>query len=181
MVWCAWEGAQWISEFLTNHSRKVVLNGTCSASVKVTSGVPQGTVLGPPLFLIYINDLPECVNHSEIRLFADDCIVYRCIHNHQDAELLQEDINAIQTWASAWQINFNVSKCCSIHFTQAVTYKMENTYYLYNTPLLSLDHFKYLGITLQFNLRYDRHIQDITAIANCTLGLLRRNVRTSSP
>ena len=90
----------WISEFLTNRSQKVVLNGTCSASMKVTSGVPQGTVLGPPLFLIYINDLPECVNHSEIRLFADDCIVYRCIHNQQDAELLQEDINAIQTWAS---------------------------------------------------------------------------------
>ena len=78
-------------------------------------------------------------------------------------------------------MNFNVSKCCSIHFTQAITYKMENTYYLYDTPLLSLDHFKYLGITLQSNLRYDRHIQDITAKANRTLGLLRRNVRTSSP
>ena len=125
---------------------------------------------------------PKCVNHSDIRpLFADDCIVYRCIHNQQDAELLQEDINAIQTWASTWQMNFNVSKCYSIHFTQAITYKMENTYYLYDTPLLSLDHFKYLGITLQSNLRYDRHIQDITAKANCTLGLLRRNVRTSSP
>ena len=149
--------------------------------MKVTSGVPQGTVLGPPLFLICINDLPECINHSEIRLFADDCIVYRCIHNQQDAELLQEDINAIQTWASTWQMNFNVPKCCSIHFTQAITYKMENTYYLYDTPPLSLDHFKYLGITLQSNLRYDRHIQDITAKANRTLGLLRRNVRTSSP
>ena len=78
-------------------------------------------------------------------------------------------------------MNFNLSKCCSIHFTQAITYKMENTYYLYNTPLLSLDHFKYLGITLQSNLRYDRHIQDITAKANRTLGLLRRNIRTPSP
>ena len=172
---------KWISEFLTNRSQKVVLNGTCSTSVKVTSGVPQGTVLGPSLFLIYINDLPECVNHSEIRLFADDCIVYRCIHNQQDAELLQEDINAIQTWTSTWQMNFNVSKCCSTHFTQAITYKMENTYYLYDTPLLSLDHFKYLGITLQSNLRYDRHIQDITAKANRTLGLLRRNIRTPTP
>ena len=99
----------------------------------------------------------------------------------QDAELLQEDINAIQTWASTWQMNFNVSKCCSIHFTQAITYKMENTYFLYDTPLLPLDHFKYLGITLQSNLRYDRHIQEIMAKANHTLGLLRRNVRTSSP
>ena len=69
-------------------SQKVVLNGTCSASVEVTSGVLQGTVLGPPLFLVYINDLPECVNHSEIRLFADDCIVYRCMHNQQNTELL---------------------------------------------------------------------------------------------
>ena len=77
-------------------------------------------------------------------------------------------------------MNFNVSKCCLIHFTQAITYKMENTYYLYDTPLLSLDHFKYLAITLQSNLRYDRHIQDITAKANRTLGLLRRNVRASS-
>ena len=98
-----------------------------------------------------------------------------------DAELLQEDISAIQTWASTWQMNFNISKCCSIHFTQAITYKMEDTYYLYDTPLLSLDHFKYLGITLQSNLRYDRHVQYITAKANRTLGLLRRNVRISSP
>ena len=58
---------------------------------------------------------------------------------------------------------------------------MENTYYLYDTPLLSLDHFKYLGITLQSNLRYDRHIQDITTKANRTLGLLRRNIRTPTP
>ena len=58
---------------------------------------------------------------------------------------------------------------------------MENTYYLYDTPLLSLDHFKYLGITLQSNLRYDRHIQEIMAKTNHTLGLLRRNIRTSSP
>ena len=104
-----------------------------------------------------------------------------CIHNQQDAKLLQEDINAIQTWTSIWQINFNISKCCLIHFTQATTHKMENTYYLHNTLLLSSDHFKYLGVTLQFNLRYDRHVQDITAKADRALGSLRRNVRTSSP
>ena len=78
-------------------------------------------------------------------------------------------------------MNFNISKCCSIHFTQATMHKMENTYYLYDTPLLSLDHFKRLRVTLQSNLRYNRHVQDITAKANHTLGLLRRNVRTPSP
>ena len=76
---------KWISKFLTNRLQKVTLNGTCSTSVKVSSGVPQGTALGPSLFLIYIIDLPECVNYSKIRLFADDHIVYRCIHNQQDA------------------------------------------------------------------------------------------------
>ena len=124
---------------------------------------------------------PECVNHSKIRLLADNCIVYRCIHNQQDAKLLQEDINAIQTWTSIWQMNFNISKCCLIHFTQATTHKMENTYYLHNTLLLSSDRFKHLGVTLQFNWTHDRHVQDITAKADCALGLLRRNVRTSSP
>ena len=94
------------------------------------------------------------------------------IHNQQDAKLLQEDIIAIQTWTSTWQMNFNTSKCCSIHFTQATTHNMENTYYLYDTLLLSLHHFKYLGVTLQSNLRCDRHVQAITAKANRTLGLL---------
>ena len=80
-------------------------------------------------------------------------------------------------------MNFNISKCCSIHYTQATMHKMASTYYLYDSPLLSSDHFKYLGVTLQSHLwyRYDRHVQDITAKANHTLGLLRRNVRTSSP
>ena len=161
---------KWISEFLANRLQKVVLNSSylfyfCENFLWCS----RGTVLGPTLFLVYINDLPECVNHSKIRLFADNCIVYRCIHNQQDAKLLQEDINAIQTWTSIWQINFNISKCCLIHFTQATTHKMENTYYLYDTLLLSSDHFKYLGVTLQFNLRYDRHVQDITAKADRAL------------
>ena len=123
-----------------------------------SSGVPQGTVLIPSLFLIYVNDLPECVNHSKIRLFADDCIVYRCIHNQQDTKLLQEDINAIQTWTSTWQMKFKIFKWHSKHFTQATIHKMENTYYLMIHgcyPQTTLN----ILVSLQFNLRYDRHVQ----------------------
>ena len=71
---------KWINEFLTNCLQKLVLNGTCSTSVKDSSGVPQGTVLSPSLCLINQNDFPECVNHNKSRLFADDCILI--LHNN---------------------------------------------------------------------------------------------------
>ena len=74
---------KWISEFLTNLLQKIALNGTCSAFVKVSSSVPLALYWGHPYSLIYINDLPEFVNH---RLFADNYIVYKCMHNQQDAK-----------------------------------------------------------------------------------------------
>ena len=113
----------------------------------VTSGVPQGTVLGPSLFLMNINDLPSCINHSTTRPFADDCIIYRHVRSQEDARLLQEDINAIQKWASLWLMRFNISKCCSLHFTQAKIHKTDYTY----SPLSTTDHCKYLGVRLQSN------------------------------
>ena len=120
-----------------------MLNGTCSSSMTVTSGVLQGIVLGPSLFLIYINDLPSCINHSTTRLFADNCIIYRHVQSQEDARLLQEDINAIQEWASLWLMRFNISKCCSLHFTLAKIHKTDYTYYLYDA-LSTTDHCKYV-------------------------------------
>ena len=67
----------------------------------VTSGVPQGTVLGPLLFLVYINDMPRCVHSSNTRLFADDCLIYKEIRTHQDAADLQSDLDALQRWEKA--------------------------------------------------------------------------------
>ena len=112
-----WYGIQgkvhtWIANFLSDRSQTVILGGAQSSSISVTSGVPQGplaqgTVLRPILFLIYINDLPDCIKHSTIRLFADNCIIYRQILNDNDTLLLQEDINAITNWASTWLMRFN--------------------------------------------------------------------------
>ena len=88
----------WIKAFLTGRIQSVVFEGAKSEAVPVISGVPQGTVLGPTLFLLYINDLPLQVSSSTTKLFADDCIVYREIDSPADAKLLQHDLDALQNW-----------------------------------------------------------------------------------
>ena len=96
-----------LSSLLWITADQMGLGNAHSSLVDVSSGVPQGTVLGPILFLIYINDLPDCVRYSTIRLFADDCIIYRPIKSIEDTQLLQEDINAIAKWALSWLMKFN--------------------------------------------------------------------------
>ena len=87
----------WIESFLVGRSHTVVLNRESSDELPVLSGVPQGSVLGPILFLLYINDLPENVQ-SQVRLFADDTEVYLTVHGPNDSERLQSDINVLQEW-----------------------------------------------------------------------------------
>ena len=93
----------WISTWLTQRSQQVVLDGASSESVSVQSGVPQGTVLGPLMFLIYINDITESISLS-LRLFADDCILYRTITTEEDAVQLQYDLDHLFAWAIKWQL-----------------------------------------------------------------------------
>ena len=105
---------KWIENFLNSRYQRVVLNGTFLGWNKVTSGVPQGSVLGPVLFLIYINDLPDKIN-IPIRMFADDTKMYNCIKNKEDKQKLQSNILQACTWAAKWQMTFNVNKCKTMH------------------------------------------------------------------
>ena len=90
----------WISSFLCKRQMRVVIDGEFSQETQVLSGVPQGTVLGPLLFLVHINDLPDCVS-STVRLFADDCLLYRQIKTREDQEILQKDLQSLETWAES--------------------------------------------------------------------------------
>ena len=85
--------------------------------VNTSSGVPQGTVFGTLMFLLYINNIGDHLNHSTIRLFADDCLLYRTISNQDDAYRLQDDLDKLQEWTETWQMNFNANKyyLLSIH------------------------------------------------------------------
>lgn len=100
----------WLECFLSNRSQFVFANDSNSQPSRVQSGVPQGSVLGPLLFLIYINDLPSCVS-SNIHLFADDCVIFREIICDTDISSLQSDLNAISTWCQSWSMELNIKKC----------------------------------------------------------------------
>ena len=169
----------WIKAFLSNRSQRVVLDGAFSESASVTSGVPQGTVLGPLLFLCFINDLPECVT-SKVRLFADDCLLYRKIDSVRDSHLLQEDLASLQQWEDTWLMSFNPSKCETLRISLK-PHLIDFTYSIRNTPLELVDSAKYLGVTFSSDLQWKPHISKVTKKANSTLGLLRRNLRTCPP
>ena len=99
---------KWITSWLSERSQKVVLDGQASDPVPVLSGVPQGSVLGPVLFLIFINDLPENIR-SSVCLFADYCVLYRNIESPMDCQILHDDLNSLAQWETDWQMKFNVA------------------------------------------------------------------------
>lgn len=101
---------EWFRAFLTDRKQRVCIDHCYSDWTSVSSGVPLGSILGPLLFIIYIDDLGRNIK-SKIRLFADDCVLYRDIISVKDCRVLQDDLSALALWSHTWQLQFNVSKC----------------------------------------------------------------------
>lgn len=169
---------QWIHNFLSDRRQGVVVEGATSTEVAVDSGVPQGTVLGPCLFLHYINDLPldlSCIT----RLFADDTMCHKVISSPSDSQQLQQDLDKLAAWEDRWLMEFHPRKCQTLH----VTRKREPLlldYSLHGHTLASPSETKYLGVTISEDLSWDAHISDVACKANRTLGFLRRNLKLGS-
>ena len=106
----------WIQSFLSGRTQRIVVDGHSSSESPVLSGVPQGTVMGPILFLIFINDIAANIS-SNIRLFADDCLVYREVTSLDDCSELQKDLNTLSSWSTEWGMSLNVSKCNTMTVT----------------------------------------------------------------
>ena len=111
---------RWIGHFLQERQQCVVVDGETSDSIRVDSGVPQGTVLGPLLFLCFINDLPDCVQ-SSVRLFADDCLLYRPIKSPEDQHILQQDLSALEAWTVKWGMKFNAQNVKSCVYQDPIS------------------------------------------------------------
>lgn len=162
----------WIHSFLLDRYQYVTANDANSELSPVRSGVPQGSVLGPLLFLIYINDLPNSVR-SSLRLFADDCVLYREVSNTTDIDALQSDLNSLLDWCRTWRMELNITKCKHLRVSRKNT--SCPVYKLNNDPLESVTSYKYLGVHISSNLSWRKHIEHVINNANRTLGYIKRN------
>jgi hypothetical protein len=165
---------KWIQGFLADRKQRVNINGQCSSWVPVQSGVPQGSVLGPTLFLIYINDIADGIR-SNIRLFADDSILYREIKGPEDHQVLQQDLQTIFSWADRWQMAFNASKCQQLTITRKRN-PSDFNYTVSKQVIQQVASHKYLGVTISSDLTFKEHITNIRSKAGSTLGIIRRNL-----
>ena len=161
----------WLCDFLTYRKMRVVIDGEESEAVPVDSGVPQGTVLGPLLFLCHINDLPDAVK-STVRLFADVCLLYRQVKSTEDHISLQQDLQNLEIWAKTWGMRFNAKKC----YIMSINSKSTHFYQLDGHILQQVPENPYLGVTISDDLKWSSHICKITKKANSTLGFLKRNL-----
>ena len=169
---------QWITSFLRNRTQQVIIEGAKSDISNVTSGVPQGSVLRPTLFLIYINDISDGLE-STIRLFADDTIIYRCIESQNDVTTLQEDLHKLENWENKWLMSFNTSKCQHLPITNKRN-PIKSDYSLHNQRLETVKDAKYLGVNLNEKLNWSNHIDNICKKANASSAFICRNLRGTS-
>ena len=165
--------ANWIQTWLTCHSQCAVLDSESSSFIPVLSGVPQGEVLGPLMFLLYINDIAKGIN-SPLRLFADDCLLYRVINGIEDTNRLQEYLNKLSEWANTWQLKFKVGKCTVIRCTRSLK-PFTHNYTLNNCSLNVSNQHSYLGFIIRKSLSWSPHISDIITKASRTLNFIKRN------
>ena len=163
------EVLEWVRDFLSGRRQRVVVNGKLSSWADILSGIPQGSVLGPILFVIFINDLPDVVS-STAKIFADDTKLFRAIRITEDHDVLQQDLDNLVEWSNKWQLEFNETKCKSLHLgssNQRLNYQM-------NSQLLEdTRNEKDLGVYIDDELKFHDHVSKAVAKASRLLGLIR--------
>ena len=161
----------WIEDFLRDRKQRVCINGNKSTLLNVTSGVPQGSVLGPVLFLIFVNDLPG-VLVTNCKIFADDTKLSHPILSLVDQSCVQNDLDKLTQWSNDWLLSFNSKKCKVMHFGK----KNPCFQYYMNGDLIdTVSEEKDLGVLFTENLSFSKHISNAAAKANRVLGLIRRS------
>jgi len=176
---------RWIRSFLHNRSIKVIINGQQSTVSYINAGVPQGSVIGPTLFLIYINDLIDCVK-NQVHLFADDTTLSAIIPNGMESKTqvinsFQSDLRAIEEWAEKWLVNFNAKKTQLMTISRKKSKSINDDITFVNESLIEVENIKLLGINITSSLDWSYHINHLAKRAGQRLGILRKARRILPP
>ena len=166
-----------IKDFLSDRLQRVVLNGKASSWKEVLAGVPQGSILGPLFFLIYINELPTNME-SQVRIFADDTSLFSVVNEPQICAMkLNNDLGKISEWARQWKMSFNpdiTKQAIEVTFSKKVLPSNLPQLLFNNFVVLNQDVHKHLGLILDKGLTFDHHLKEKIAKANRGIGLIRR-------
>ena len=163
---------EWIRNYLSGRKQQVSINGETSKWHDVTSGIPQGSVLGPIMFIIFINDLPDIVD-STVYLFADDTKIFNVISEPKNKDTLQRDLQKLREWSNTWLLRFHPEKCKHMHIGSRDS-DPEYRYELLGRTLEKVSEEKDIGVTIDDQLSFDKHISDKVKKANSMFALLRR-------
>lgn len=167
---------KFFASYLENRRQFVRINGYTSQTYYTRSGVSQGSTLGPTLFLIMVNDLPEIVCTAKCLLFADDFKLYLGVSNDTDVKALQEDIDSVAVWSQSNRLPFNTDKCKCITFARKRN-PIQTTYRLFDATIDKVGDIRDLGVVLDSKLDFHKHMTDICKKASKTMGFV---IRTSS-
>ena len=164
---------EWLKCFLIGRKQRVVIGEEQSSWSEVKSGIPQGSVLGPVLFVIFINDIPRALQNAT-KIFADDTKAYKAVRNIEDQASLQNDVDSAFNWSQKWQMKFNIDKCHSLPMGHS---NLHYPYQIDGTIIDSVEEEKDLGVIIDSKLSFHRHIMEIVKKANNTLGCIRRTIK----
>ena len=167
----------WIKSFLQTRRQRVVVAGSESDWAPVLSGIPQGTILGPVLFLCFINEMPQCLK-SKVFLYADDSKISRRIADISDCQIMQEDIEAALVYSNTWQLRFNTEKCKAMHIGHHAqsnkfeySIKADGESKILEETTLEKD----LGVWIDNDLKFSSHVEQAVKKANQMLGIIKRS------
>ena len=164
---------KWFENYLSDRYQRVTIGGQTSSWGQIKSGVPQGSVLGPLLFLIYINDIASVTEFSEVRLFADDTILYLFVDNPvANSAALNRDLEKLSKWASDWLVKFSPTKTKAMTISWKTKLPNFPPLIMSGTPLEEVQSHKHLGLTFSKDLDWREHIENLVTKTNQTLGVI---------
>lgn len=162
----------WLKSYLLNRTQCVLFRSSLSRQILVTSGVPQGSHLGPILFNLFLNDLPLVIHNSLVLMYADDVKLFRSLKSPEDCSLLQNDLNSLVNWCESNRMLLNLGKCKKISFNRGTA--LQTSYIIGDSVLENVYSFCDLGVTVDAKLNFNLHIDACISKSSSMLGFIKR-------